>query len=102
MTNSISSGLKTTSGLIRGGNAELTGVIVQTTANSPMRPCTVTIYDSATAASGTVLFQATVPAASLYDEFALPCVKAKVGLWLSISVTGSPEDADGTAIVYYK
>ena len=87
----ISSGLKTADGVIKSGRGLLVGVsIIPAAADA-----TVTLYDSATAASGKVLFKGLVKAstASVTTNFTHP-VFAQNGVFLDIDGVGA------AAIIY--
>lgn len=96
-TNSLaqltSSGKQTVSGAIKVTAGVFGGVVVQTDGSSAG---TVTLYDHATTAAGTVLFAAVVPASDRYGGFAPPFViHYSNGCYLELSGTSA------TAIVYY-
>lgn len=87
-----SSGLKTTSGVIRSVPCLLTGVLVITDGTNA---ATVILYDHASGASGTVLCKFTVPGAAYFGgaTFEIP-VRAQKGVYMAISGTGA------NAVVY--
>lgn len=92
---STSSGLKSSSAVISALPGRLTGLQVQTDGTNA---ATVTIYDSASAASGLVLAKFSVLGASLAGDAHLPegGIVANQGIYASISGTGA------TCIVTYQ
>ncbi len=83
----VSSGLLSASGVISAGPCGLAGVSCFTNGTNAG---TLTIYDNASAASGTVLAQLAVPAANLGAQIMFPAnVKAVNGVYASLSGTGA-------------
>ena len=89
----ISSGILATSANIYRGAGILTGVLILTDGSNA---ATVTVYDHAADAAGTVLFKATMLGASYFGggTWEYP-VQFTNGIYVSISGTGA------TAIIYY-
>lgn len=87
-----SSGLKTTSGIIKAVPCLLTGVLVITDGTNA---ATVILYDNASTNSGTVLWKCTVVGAAYFGgaTFEIP-VRAQKGVYMTISGTGA------NAVVY--
>jgi len=89
----LSSGLKIASALIKSGRCEFLGVLIITDGTNP---ATVTVQDGLTA-TGTELFKGVVAGANNFDNFVagLP-IKAKVGIYVTVSGTGA------SYIAYYR
>ena len=86
MEQSISSGLKDASALIRTGAGQFCGILITTNGTNA---ATAIVYDGLTA-TGTELFKGVVAGASNFDSF-FPglSVKARTGIYVSISGTGA-------------
>jgi hypothetical protein len=87
-----SSGVKTESAAIHAGPAVMGHLVVFTDGTND---ATVTVFDNATAASGTVLFKAVVPAADRTGGGLSLQVRANAGLYLQVTGTGA------TALMHY-
>jgi hypothetical protein len=88
-----SSGLKTSSAVVRAAPGKLCGVEIVTNGTNA---ATIIVYDHASSASGTVLFKGTVAGTDNYGgaTFGFP-VRAASGLYISVSGT------EAAGIVYY-
>jgi hypothetical protein len=83
----VSSGLLSASGIISANPGGLTGISCFTNGAAA---ATLTIYDNASAASGTVLAQIAVPGANLGVCQVFPTnIKASSGIYASISGSGA-------------
>lgn len=90
----LSSGKKTSSATIKTGKGWWGGVLIQTDGTND---ATITIYDN-TADSGTILYQAIVPAANRYGgvgPLAAP-IRFNTGCRLTVAGTGA------SGIVWYR
>lgn len=93
MNSAVSSGLKTTSGVIATGKNYLKGVKLLADGTNA---ASATIYDN-TDASGKILWQGAIPATGVavpLDDFS-HMVQAELGLYLALTGTGA------SAIVYF-
>lgn len=91
-----SSGSLTADGLVRTDKTIVTGVYINTDGANDAR---VVLYDNASAASGTVIFDQTVTGADDSIPFNLPDdgVYCKNGVWADITTTGTM-----SFIVYFR
>jgi len=91
-----SSGLKTADGVIRANKAILAGVHINTDGTND---ALVVLYDNASAASGTVVFQQTVTGGDDSIPFSMPDggVYCKNGLYADITTSGTM-----SFIVYFR